>query len=387
MFRSLRYAALILTLMGVASACTNKNAADALDFPAIVAVDSTSSRVFVIDNQQNGLNLINPTDDKAVLFPKNGRDDDSLLDNLDAQLLPQFPTNGAVAALSGGISRLFVLGGGGATPGNQIIVLDYDDTNLIRNASFTPISVTGNATDLLVGVAVASVEGLVFVSDTTTGQVHAYNFNTGAEAPNSPVAVGGSPGRMNYDAGSGLLAVSDSANTTVSIIDASDLASGAQTVDVGVATRDAALATNASGTVLFVSGSQVNTAKVFVLDLSNLANSSQLFELNPNSPTQPAPSPNFVPGSINFVKAANLSDGRMAGFYTQSTGDLLELDLSNNLATLTPAITTIGAISGEGLDYLQDASGNATKVYFASPGVGVVSMVNPLTNVFVDQIP
>ncbi len=387
MLRSLRYAALVLALVGLAAACTKKNAADALDFPAIVTIDSPANRVFVIDNQLNGLNLIDPTTDKVVLFPKDGRDDDSLLTDLDTQFLPQFPNNGAVATLSGGVSRLFVVGGGGATPGNQVIVLDFDDVNLIRNAPFTPISVPGNATDLLQGITVAQPEGLVFVSNTTAGQVHAYDINNGAEASNSPIAVGGSPGRMNYDADSGLLAVSDSVNTTVSIIDASNLAAGAQTVDVGVATRDVALATNANGTVLYLSGAQVNTARVFILDLSNLANSTQLFALNPNTPPQPAPNPNFVPGSINFVKAANLSDGRIAGFYTQSTGDLLELDLSNDLATITPAITSIGAISGEGLDYLQDSSGNATKVYFASPGVGTVSVVNALTNAFIEQIP
>ncbi|MFO1463471.1 MAG: hypothetical protein U1F66_06810 [bacterium] len=382
--RPLRFAALCSALVAFSLACTSGKKPDALDFPSIVAIDSTLNRVFVIDNQQNGLNLIDPTTDKAVLFGKN---DESLLNNEDPQLLPQFPNNGAVVSLAGGVSRLFVIGGAGATPGNQIVVLDYDDTNLIRNAPFTPISVAGNPSDSLVGIAVAPDLGLVFVSNATSGQVHAYNVNTGAEVANSPIAVGGIPGRMNYDPDSGLLAVSDAANTTVSLIDASNLAGGAQTVDVGVLTRDAALASNANGTVLFVSGSQVNTARVFLLDLSNLANSTEIFQLNPNSPTQPIPDPNFVPGTINFVKAANLSDGRMAGFYTQSTGDLLELDLTNNLSTLTPAITSVGAISGEGLDYLQDGSGNATKVYYASPGVGTLTVVNPLTNAFLVQIP
>lgn len=383
-FGKLRLALLVLSLAVGASACNGNNGKDFLSFPAIVAIDSTLNRVFVIDNQANGLNLIDPNNDEVITF---GKDDESLLNDTDPQLLPQFPTNGAVASLPGGISRLFVVGGGGATPGNQVIVLDFDDVGLIRTAAFSPIPVTGNSTDLLVGTTVAQSQGLVFVSDATMAQVHAFNVNTGAEVANSPISVPGLPGRMNFDPDSGLLAVSNAANTLVSLIDVTDLASGAQTIDVGVATRDVALATNASGTVLFLSGSQVNTARVFVLDLSNLANSTQIFSLDPNAPNQSAPDPNFVPGSINFAKAANLSDGRMAGFFTQSTGDLLELDLSADLATLTPAITTVGAISGEGLDYLQDSNGNATKVYFASPGVGTLTDVNPLTNLFTDQVP
>ncbi|HKX12362.1 MAG TPA: hypothetical protein VJP40_04350, partial [bacterium] len=62
-------------------------------------------------------------------------------------------------------------------------------------------------------------------------------------------------------------------------------------------------------------------------------------------------------------------------------------DLSPDLTTLTPAITIIGAISAEGLDVYVDASGQATKVYYASPGVGTVTVVNALNNAFIDQIP
>lgn len=379
----IRVISMLFGLAAIASACTGNNGKDALNFPAIVAIDSNLARVFVIDNQQNGLNLVNSNNDDVLFF---GKDDKSLLDDDDAQLLPIFPSNGVVASLSGGVSRLFVIGGGAAVT-NQITVLDFDDVNFIRATAFSPIPVDGSATDVLVGLAVDPDLGLVFVSNATTGQVHAYNVNTGAEVANSPIAVGGIPGRMNFDPDSGLLAVSNVANTTVSLIDTADLASGAQVVDVGILTRDVALATNASGTVLFVTGSQVNQARVFELDLANLANSTQIFALNPNAPDQPIPDPNFVPGTINYVKAANLSDGRMAGFFTLSTGDLMEIDLSADFATIVPGITLVGAVSGEGLDYLRDGNGNAVKVYYASPGVGTLTVVNALNNQFTKQIP
>ena len=381
--KNIRIALLSLLLAGFALGCTANDEPDALNFPFIVAIDSTLGRVFVIDNQENGLNLIDPATEDAVLF---GDDDESLLNNEDPQLLPQFPVNGVVASLAGGISRLFVIGGG--PPGNnQVVVLDFDDVNLIRNAAFTPILVPGAGTDALVGLAIDASLGLLFVSNATTGQVHVFDVDNGVEVANSPVAVGGIPGRINFDPDSGLLVVSNAGGTTISLIDSSDLVAGAQNLDVGILTRDAALASNAAGTILFVSGSQINQARVFDLDLPNLANSTQIFALNPNAADQPIPDPNFVPGTINFVKAANLSDGRMAAFFTLSTGDLLEIDLSPDLATVIPGITLVGAVSGEGLDYLQDANGNATKVYYASPGVGTLTVVNALDNLFITQIP
>ncbi|HCU25903.1 MAG TPA: hypothetical protein DF383_12875 [Deltaproteobacteria bacterium] len=369
----------------LAPACTSNKEKDNLQFPAIVAIDNVLRRVFVIDNQFNGLNLIDPDTNQVILFGE-GKNAESLLNDEDPQILPQFPSNGVVTAMPGEVSRLFVIGGGGA-PQNQIVVLDFDFVNLIRTANISPIEVSGSATDTLVGLATDVLGGVVFVSNASTGAVHAYDVTSGVELADSPVMVGGVPGRMNFDPDSGLLVVSNATAETVDILDANDLAAGSRTVNVGIFTRDAALATNASGSILFVSASQQNIARAFRLDLNDLANSTQIFELLPNAPTQPVPIPNFVPGSINFAKAGNLSDGRMGGFYTMSTGDLLEVDLFSDLSAAAPAITSVGAISGEGLDTLLNGSGAATKVYYASPGLGVVTVVDPLTNGFIDQIP
>ncbi|HKY62440.1 MAG TPA: hypothetical protein VJR29_03395 [bacterium] len=370
-----------LSLLGLG--CSGNDENDLLLFPAIVAVDSELNRVFVVDNEFNGLNLVDPLIDQAIGF---GGDDQPLLDGEDEQLLPLFPSNAAVAALPGGVSRLFVVGGGVA-PMNQVTVLDFDDVNLIRRATFSPIAVAGTEEDFLPGVTVAPDQGLLFVSNSASGMVHAYQIESGAEAVGSPIAVGGIPGRMNFDPVSGLLVVSNAGLTTVSFIDADDLAAPVQTLEVGMTTRDAAVASNGSGSALFVNGSQLNLARVFRLNLANLPASVQLFELAPNAPDVPIPDPNFVPGTLNYAKAAPLTDGRVAGFFTMSTGDLVELDLSPDLTTLTPAITLVGAISAEGLDTYVNASGQATKVYYASPGVGTLTAVNPLNNLFIDQIP
>ncbi|HKX12526.1 MAG TPA: hypothetical protein VJP40_05190, partial [bacterium] len=255
----------LLALTSLAGlACSGNDENDLLLFPAIVAIDSELNRVFVVDNEFNGLNLIDPLTDQALNF---GDSDEPLLDGEDEQLLPLFPSNAAVATQPGGISRLFVVGGGVA-PMNQVTVLDFDDVNLIRRAPFSPISVAGTGEDFLPGVTVDQDQGLLFVSNSASGMVHVYQVDSGAEVAGSPISVGGIPGRMNLDPVSGLLVVSNAGATTVSFIDSTDLTAPVQTLDVGINTRDAAVASNGSGTALFVNGTLQNLARVFRLNVT-----------------------------------------------------------------------------------------------------------------------
>jgi hypothetical protein len=381
-FKRLKILVLSIAIAGLGIGCSGNDENDLLLFPAIVAIDSNLNRVFVVDNEFNGMNLIDPLIDEAITFGE----DTPLLDGEDEQLLPLFPANAAVATLPGGVSRLFVVGGGVA-PMNQVTVLNFDDVNLLTRAAFSPIEVAGTPEDFLPGLAVDPEQGFLFVSNSASGQVHVYLIETGVEVAGSPINVGGIPGRMNFDPVTGLVVVANAGATTVSFIDSDDLSLPVQTLDVGMNSRDAAVASNGGGTALFVNGSQQNLARVFRLNVANLAASIQIFELAPNAPDVPIPDPNFVPGTLNYAKAAPLSDGRIAGFFTMSTGDLVELDLSPDLTTLTPAITLVGAISAEGLDIYVNSAGQATKVYYASPGVGTLTAVDPLNNLFIDQIP
>lgn len=382
-FKRFRTAGLLLLVFLLGAGCTGKDENDLLLFPAIVAIDSAQNRAFIVDNEFNGLNVIDTNLDEVITFEGN---DDPLLDGEDEQILPLFPSNAAVATMPGGVSRLFVVGGGVA-PMNQVTVIDFNDVGSLQPTAFSPISVTGTVEDFLPGVTVDNDQGLLFVSNSASGMVHVYQVESGVEAVGSPISVGGIPGRMNLDPVSGLLVVSNAGATTVSFIDVDDLTAPVQTLDVGINTRDAAVASNGGGSALFVNGSQQNLARVFRLNVANLPASVQIFELAPNAPNAPIPDPNFVPGALNYMKAAPLSDGRIAGFITLSTGDLVELDLSPDLTTLTPAITLVGALSGEGLDFQANSAGQATRVYYASPGVGTVTTVDPLSNLFIEQIP
>jgi len=349
-----------------------------LKFPTIVAIDSPQSRVFVVDNQRNGLYLVDPISNSVV----GGQ---ALLENSDPQVLPDFPNNAAVASLGGGLSRLFVVGLNNGIPQNEIVSLDYNTTGLTLS-SFSPITVTGQPSDLIVGLAVDMDDGLLFATNSSSGELHAYDLNSGVEAPGSPIALTGTPGNLSYDSASGRLAVSSFDTNEVTFFEASNLATPPETLDVGVFSRSVALVSNSNGSVLFLSGNQVNIAKVFKVDFTNLAASSEIFSLSPPPASGPIPNPNFLTGNLNQVAAANLSDGRVGGFFTQSTGDLLELDLSSDLNTLNPAVTLIGAISGEGIDTFLNSADQATEVYFASPGVGTLTIVDPLTNQFTKQV-
>lgn len=366
-----------LTLLAAGLGACNTGDDGILGFPSIVAIDSQNNRVFVVSSQDNELNLIDPASLTVV-------GDEPLLDDESPDLLPTFPSNAAVLPL-GGTSRLFVIGLNTSSPGNLVTILDYDGLDIFT-PGFSPITVAGQPTDTLVGVAVDPVDGLVFVSNATTGAVHAYDVDNGTEVANSPVVLTGMPGRLQYDPGSGLIVVSNLTTTQISYLDPTDLTLPPVVIEVGIPTRDAASVTNASGTVLFVAGNQQNIARVFSVDFVTPADSEQIFEALPPAPTGPPPGSNFLTGTLNQVRAGILVDGRVAGYYTQSTGDLLALDLSSDLNTLTPALVAVGAASAEGIDLLLNGGGQTSAVYFASPGVGTLTIVDPLTNVFTDQV-
>lgn len=376
---------LFLSSAGLAASgvlgCTTKSDVDLLLFPAIVAIDSTNQRVFVIDNQLNGLNLVDALNNSVFEVGP----DQGLLTSEDPQLLPSFPNDGVAIDMPGGVSRIFVIGGN-TGPLNQIAVLDYDSSNGLNLAPISPIAVPGSSTDTLAGIALNPLQGLVYVTNATTGQVYAFDVQTGLEDPDSPVPLSGIPGQLSFDPVTGLLAVSNAGNDQVSFINTLDLTGPIQTLDVGVLTRDVALASNGFGTVLFLDGSQDNSAQVYVLNLADLASSPMIFEVSPPLPTDPFPDPNLLSGTLNQVVAGNLSNGQMAGYFTQSSGDLLALNLNQDLTVLTPAIVTVGAVTGEGIDLFLDGSGQAVTVFYASPGVGTLTVVDPLTNQFTDQI-
>ncbi len=385
MMRKFFLLAMAFSLLGSGMlSCTGKDQHDYMLFPNIVTVDFPNNRVFVIDNRNNVLNLIDPTTDEVVPSPEDSKE--PLLDADGSVLLPEYPSNGVVASLEGGLSRLFVVGPNPG-PDSAVVVLDYDNQSGLVTSPISPIVVPGTGNDVLVGLAVDPVRNRLFVSDATTGAIHIFSVLTGEEDPLSPLVPGGQPGNLAIDLESDLLAVADSTSSWVSFYDLGDLDANLSPLEVGLGTRAVALASNASGTVLFLSGAEENIALAYVLDVNDPAQSNQIFSLGPPAPQDPLPDPLFLTGNLNQGIAGNLSNGNMAAFFTQSSGDLLALDLSSDLETLTPAIVSVGAVLAEGIAGFPNALGQITKVYYTSVGLGVLTVVDPLTNEFTDQIP
>lgn len=372
------FAVLLLTSWG----CTGKGGPDLMTFPFIAVVDSALARLFVIDNSANRINLVNTNDNTLLINPK----DTPLLDDEDPVLYQEFPSNAALASIGGNISRLFIIGGNNV-PNQQIFVLDYSGGNSIAASPISPINVPAASNqDILVGIGVDPIRNLLFVTNASTGMLHFFSTQTGAEDPASPIALGGQPTRLAIDLTSGLLAVADGASTMISFIDLNNLAGPLAMLDTGVTVRSLGMASNGTGSLLFLSGELTNVAKIFRLNLADLAGSNQIFSLTPPPADAPIPNPLFITGSLNLVTAGNLTDGRMAAFLTQSTGDLLILDVSQDLNTISPNVILIGAVSGEGITALTNGSGQIVMVYFASPSAGVTSIIDPLTNNLIDQL-
>jgi hypothetical protein len=364
-----------------AAGCGGDGQGNILQFPAILAIDSLLNRVFVIDSQGNGLNLIDPSNNRIILNSEN----DPLLDDEDPLLLPLFPSDAAVAGIGGGVSRIFVIGVND-TPSQSMTVLDYSDAGGLSTAPISPVLVPGSALDLLGGIAVDPLAGRVFVTNSTSGMLHFFDVSTGLEDALSPIAIGGNPAPLSVDNDSALLAVGNKAATEVAFIDLSDLTLPPVVLNTGVFVRDVAVATNSTGSVLFLSGSMENVAQVYRLNLADLSTSLLLSEILPTAPSVPPPDPELLTGNLNAVAAGRLIDGRVAGFFTQSTGDVLAVDLSPDLSTLVPTLISIGAFGAEDIAGLLNTAGQTTTVYFASPGFGGVTVIDPLLNEFTDQI-
>lgn len=389
MFNSFRKIFLTFLSLGIAafsgSLGCGTDRPDLLRFPSIVTIDNNNARVFVIDNKNNRINLVDPFTDRALSQGDNG--DIPLLDDDDDIFIQEFPSNAAVADLGGGVSRLFVIGAN-QSPSQQVIVFDYyTDALEFQVAPISPLTVPGSLSDVLVGIAVDQSRGWLLVTNSSSGNLYVYDIETGLEVAGSPVNLGDGPSRLSVDSEMAIVAVAHATNNTVSFVDLSDLTQPPVILDIGFPARDVSLVGTATGTLLWVNGAQSNVAALFELDPLDFSNATQLLNLVPTPPDQARPDPELLTGNLNFIFGGELTDGQVGGFYTQSSGDLLAVDVSSDFGLVTPNIISVGAASGEGIDGFLNSAGQVLKVYYASPGTGVLTVIDPLDNEFLDQIP
>ncbi len=366
-------------------ACTAQNGPpNVLGSPKSVSIDQTNSRLFVVDSQNNSLSLINLTNNTIVTGQP-------LLNQNSAIQLPQLPQDIAVLNLGSGVTRIFIIGNG-PVPRNQITVLDYDSTNGLRTVSFSPMIVGANTaadqSDILGGLAIDPTTSTVFVSNSSDGIVRAYDVSAGTEKAGSPLTVNPTPQGMGINTTVHRLFVSSFGGNSISVINTQDLTIPAVSFDATSKSSDLASSTNANGTVLFLIDPNTNEILIFNFNVTT-PNTSTLIgtAITPPAAGQPVTTSTILTGAVAQVAAANLSDSRVVGTITQSTGDLAVVDVSADLSSYSATrVSVLSGLGAYGIDILTDSSGNGTLAYFASVSAGALSIVNITVNQYAGQI-
>lgn len=371
--------------------CTkNDSVPNILTAPYVISVNNTNNIAAVADVQNNNLSLINISNNSVIGGAP-------LLNSGSTLRIPTLPQDIATYNLGNGVTRIFLIGTGDS-PSNTIVVLDYNPSTTLTAASISPITVGSGTSDELLGLAVNSTLGVIYVSDSTTSRVHAFDANTGTEVSGSPLAVQTSPGKMHWNPSTSQLVVSSLDTNSISFIDTTDLTQAVQTLDVGAPSNSVASATNSNGTALFVIEPNDNEVFVYNLNVNTPSASTQIRNiLNPDpQPIVPITPPalgstlsstDVLSGAATLMTAGPLSSGVIGGFFTQSTGDMGYVDVAADLSGYSAGrVTTLNGQNAYGISLQTDSSGNALNAYFAAPGGGAVTYINVVSNLFSGQI-
>ncbi len=373
------YLLLLFILLG--SACAAKNTVpNILIAPKVLSINNTNSLLAVADSQNNNLSLISLSNNSII-------GGSPIINQNSSITLPALPQDLATYSLGNSVTRIFIIGTG-STPSNTMMVLDYNPSTGIALSSISPITVGSGSSDELLGLAVNSTLGVVYVSDYTASVIRAYNATTGAEVTGSPITVQANPSKMHWNPSTSQLIVSSLTTTSISFINTQNLAQAVQTFNVGAKTSAVASATNSSGTALFVIEPLVNNVLVYNLNVSTPSSSTQIgTTIIPPALGATLSSTDVLSGAATDITAAPFSSGAIGGFFTQSTGDLGWINVSANLSSYSAGRDSV--LSGQnayGIDLQTDSSGNALNAYFAAPGGSSVSYINVVTNIFGGQI-
>ncbi|MBF0492143.1 MAG: hypothetical protein HQM15_05130 [Deltaproteobacteria bacterium] len=371
----------LFLVLVLSSACgSNNSPPNILQLPQELALDSTNNRLFVVDSRNNNFSLVSTIDNSIVTGAP-------LLNNDSALRFAEDPQDIAVQDMGSGLSRIFIIGNG-ASNSNQITVLDYDSSNGLRAASFSPISVGTTSTDELGGFALDSVNHRLFVSNSTQSTLHAFSTQDGNPSLSSPLTVASLPARLSFNSEISRLFVSSLGSNSVSVVNTADLSTAVESLDVGGHTSALSSFTNTSGSILAALIPGANTIRLFHLNLTTISSSSNIGDpILPNTTGVDLPPNAPLSGAAAQLKSGETSDGTIVVFITQSTGDLGTIDISSDLSSYsTGRISVPNASAASGLEILNDASGFGTRVYEAAPNGSTVSIVDIASRAFSSQV-
>lgn len=370
----------LLILLFFAACSKNTTVPNILLAPRVLSINNSNNIIAVADSQNNNFSLITLSSNSIIGGAPILNDDSTLR-------IPTLPQDIATYNLGNSITRIFLIGTGDS-PSNTIVVLDYNPNTGLAAASISPITVGSGTSDELLGLAVNSTLGVVYVSDTTTSTVHAFDANTGTEVSGSPLSVQTSPGKMHWNFSTNQLIVSSLDTNSISFINTSDLTQAVQTLNVGAPTSSVASATNSNGTALFVIQPQANEVLVYNLNVTTPSNSTQIGStITPPALGSSLSTSDVLSGAATLMTAAPLASGMIGGFFTQSTGDMGYIDVAADLSGYTAGrISSLNGQNAYGISLQTDSSGNALNAYFAAPGGSAVTIMNVVNNTFFGQI-
>lgn len=379
--RSIKLFVILLSLVGLVH-CSDEEDRDFLVLPILVGADSANERIFVVDEQNNILNLIDSTTNAVVGFGDG--DKEPLLNFETTQLLPDFSKDLVVYSPAAGVSRLLVLGfeESGGSDFYQIRVLDYEGEDFI-NAVNAPVSLPGGVSGIYSRLILESSADRLWLSEPQANRIHLLDLNSFASLPGSPVSVGALPQDLSWDPQSGRVAVSQAGETFVSLINTETLT--VETLEVGFETQAVSLVPAEGGEVGLVALSlKQNRLVAYRLDLADLNNSELLLDLS----TQDT---DLITGTFNQVASGTLESGRPAAFITQDvSGDLFRLIFNEGLTEVSFENLSVGAVSGERIAFFPQAL-NMQTLYYTSRAVGVLNVIDPDVadpiNALITQIP
>lgn len=359
------------------NACGDDGRLEVLPRPALVSVDSTNGRVFIVDTYNNVLSLILTATDRVL-------NDEVLLDADDATInLPRRPS--AVLAIDhdAGNSRLFI-----ASSNSQIIVLDYDGTAL-STADISPITLGTETDDIISALAYDATNDQIFAANASDDKIYVLDPTTGAEVANSPIDVGESPNSLAIleDENIAYVVVGHGVSEELILINANDLTVDLELYTLGTSSHGVALAKNNVGSVLSVISQEENQIYFYRFntdDFENMEEIETLSFLNEAGLRSAVVIEDIgdlegVEGLVSHVTSGNLADNTLKSYISLSTGDLLVASIDLDTEAVTLSLIDINQIPGEQVaPYF--SSGSLSKIYFAAPSSGSVSIINALTD-------
>jgi hypothetical protein len=344
-----------------------------------IAVDSTNDRLFMTEPSQRLFALTASTlEDIAEDQPLVAED----VNEATYALLPNVVAHMAVYT-NGTTSRLFIMGSFKNSDGtyalNKIRVLDFDGTSFTQ-PSFSPIKISDGdgATDetdnTFAALLVDQDNGVVYVTDSTDGQVYGFSVSDGSVLA-GPMAVSGNPSGLAFD--NGYLYVCNASQTEdeqlITVYDVSDYAS--TTIDLNMPCTYIAVKSNDTGTVMLVKRQDEQRVDILSVDTTTYdaatAISSEASSLNDGYLTDS----DGITSVINGIVLVTATDDSFYGYLSEWDGNIemitIEDDLSAySLDTLSTSVTNITEGSS-----LNTSSGDATTAYLISEAGALISVV------------